>query len=91
MAQHFAMAFIQEIELRIKLIAASIRTLLSDVKLRPYEGLTDDLVGLFDASCTAMLNEIRPKLSEALKAAKFPGDGGTESDFKSSLPSIAWM
>lgn len=75
-AGHFAVAFSEEINLRAKVVAEAIRLVLSEVRVTPYAGLSEDLVGLFEAEFNGVIAELRPKVVEACRTAGIAGDGG---------------
>lgn len=75
-AGHFAIGFSEEINTRAKIITEAIRLVLGEVRVTPYAGLSDDLVGLFDAEFNGVIAELRPKVVDACRTAGITGDGG---------------
>src|SRR5207302_1998820 len=58
-----AQALVAEVGVRAAVISGAIVKVLSDVRVSPYNGLVDDLVGLFESHYDVVLSELEPEIT----------------------------
>jgi hypothetical protein len=74
-----ANALVEEIEVRVKAIATAIRTVLTEVKVSPYNGFVDDLVGVYQVKYDAIIGDLRAMILDLCREAGIQGDGGIQA------------